>query len=78
MHNKLFFFFSGLFHRAISQSGTAVGLWGLTKSNVAKNHAQRLAAHVGCPKENSIELVNCLREKDAREITGAEEIFEVT
>ncbi|OXB84033.1 UNVERIFIED_CONTAM: hypothetical protein H355_015544 [Colinus virginianus] len=55
----------GLFHRAISESGTAIR--SLFTENPEKE-AQRIAAAAGCEKSNSAALVECLREKTGEEI----------
>lgn len=53
----------GLFHGAISESGSALmPLFFRTDSILSQ--AQRLAQAVGCPTENSEELVSCLRTVD--------------
>lgn len=53
----------GLFHGAISESGSALmPLFFRTDDIVSQ--AQRLAQAVGCPTKNSEELVSCLRTVD--------------
>ncbi|XP_065589254.1 fatty acyl-CoA hydrolase precursor, medium chain-like [Cyrtonyx montezumae] len=55
----------GLFHRAISESGTAIrNLF----TEYPEKEAQRIAAAAGCEKSNSAALVECLREKTEEEI----------
>ena len=56
----------GLFQRAISQSGSALKAWALTKDPASQ--AKRLGRLFRCPTENSHDLVACLRRVDARKI----------
>uniref|UniRef100_A0A8C2YDB0 Carboxylic ester hydrolase n=1 Tax=Coturnix japonica TaxID=93934 RepID=A0A8C2YDB0_COTJA len=55
----------GLFHRAISESGTVVRTLFTEKS---EEEAQRIAAASGCEKSSSAALVECLREKTEEEM----------
>ncbi|XP_027766306.1 fatty acyl-CoA hydrolase precursor, medium chain-like isoform X2 [Empidonax traillii] len=55
----------GLFHRAISESGTAL-LSSFTDQ--PKEEAQKIAALSGCEKSSSAAIVECLREKTEEEI----------
>lgn len=57
---------SGLFQRAIAQSGTALCPWCIQK--YVGKYTRRLAEHLKCPVEPSAELINCLRGKDAEDI----------
>ncbi|XP_069696446.1 esterase E4-like [Periplaneta americana] len=59
----------GLFHRAISMSGTALINWALGHPGVGRNNTHKLARQLNCPTEPSDELVKCLKNKDAYEIT---------
>uniref|UniRef100_A0A8C5UDV7 Carboxylic ester hydrolase n=1 Tax=Malurus cyaneus samueli TaxID=2593467 RepID=A0A8C5UDV7_9PASS len=54
----------GLFHKAISQSGTAT--MGFTDQ--PKEEAQKIAAVSGCEKSSSAAMVECLREKTEEEL----------
>nr|CAH0100418.1 unnamed protein product [Daphnia galeata] len=56
----------GLFHRAISQSGTALNHWAM-KKNVG-SYAKQLAKYLNCPQSNSNELLACLRKKPADQL----------
>jgi carboxylesterase type B len=56
----------GLFHRAISQSGTALHWWGFT--NIARERAFRLGQALGCNTNNSDELFEFLQEVPAKDI----------
>uniref|UniRef100_A0A8C3BA76 Carboxylic ester hydrolase n=1 Tax=Cairina moschata TaxID=8855 RepID=A0A8C3BA76_CAIMO len=55
----------GLFHKAISESGTAVRI---LFTDEPEEQAQRIAAAAGCEKSSSAALVECLREKTEAEI----------
>uniref|UniRef100_A0A8C3DM97 Carboxylic ester hydrolase n=1 Tax=Corvus moneduloides TaxID=1196302 RepID=A0A8C3DM97_CORMO len=55
----------GLFHKAISESGTAgLGLF----TDQPKEEAQKIAAVSGCEKSSSAAIVECLREKTEEEL----------
>lgn len=61
----------GLFHRAISQSGSAFMPWVLPPADpLAK--AKEQAEVVGCPATNSAALVRCLRGMEAKDIVKKE------
>ncbi|XP_015115295.1 venom carboxylesterase-6 isoform X2 [Diachasma alloeum] len=62
----------GLFHRVISQSGTALAPWSRTTPAAAKKQAQRLAKQLNCPVEPSEKLRDCLQHKDPIEVTSAD------
>ncbi|XP_034947795.1 venom carboxylesterase-6 [Chelonus insularis] len=66
-----------LIHRGISQSGTVLCPWVLTRPGHAKKKAIRLAEHLNCPTQSSSELLACLRQKDAVDIIGADRIFQI-
>ncbi|XP_040537233.1 fatty acyl-CoA hydrolase precursor, medium chain isoform X1 [Gallus gallus] len=55
----------GLFHKAISESGTAIRALFTDKP---EEEAQRIAAASGCEKSSSAALVECLREKTEEEM----------
>ncbi|XP_046396535.1 juvenile hormone esterase-like [Ischnura elegans] len=60
---------AGLFHRAISSSGSALSSWAITRDPMALTRRQ--AKLLNCPNaENatSKQIVDCLRDKDAEEI----------
>ncbi|KAJ4446943.1 hypothetical protein ANN_13645 [Periplaneta americana] len=61
-------FFSGLFHRGISESGTATCIWALSAASTHKENREKLAAEMGCPTQPSSELISCLRNVDAEKI----------
>ncbi|KRT86636.1 hydrolase, partial [Oryctes borbonicus] len=56
----------GLFHRGISQSGTAINPWALQEASLDK--AKRLAALMGCPTTNSKEIIKCLKLRNGNQI----------
>lgn len=66
----------GLFHRAISQSGTAHCPWTLTRPGFAKQKAKIVAERLNCPFGNSQEFIDCLRKKDAVDIIGVDRAFQ--
>ncbi|XP_010291995.1 PREDICTED: liver carboxylesterase 1 [Phaethon lepturus] len=55
----------GLFHKAISESGTAVRV---LFTDQPEEEAQRIATASGCEKYSSAAIVECLREKTEEEI----------
>ncbi|XP_074769112.1 fatty acyl-CoA hydrolase precursor, medium chain-like [Athene noctua] len=55
----------GLFHKAISESGTAVRV---LFTDQPEEEARRIAAASGCDKSSSAAVVECLREKTEEEI----------
>ncbi|XP_076205237.1 fatty acyl-CoA hydrolase precursor, medium chain isoform X1 [Aptenodytes patagonicus] len=55
----------GLFHKAISESGTAVRI---LFTDQPEEEAQRIVAASGCEKSSSAAIVECLREKTEEEI----------
>ncbi|PSN42538.1 hypothetical protein C0J52_03840 [Blattella germanica] len=65
----------GLFHRAISQSGTALCSWSLAPHGSTTSKAKKLATLLGCPTQSSSALIDCLRKKEATEITGTDKEF---
>ena len=65
---KILNFPPGLFHRAISMSGTVLNNWAFMKH--PKEQSQYFGEHVGCPTKNSKEMVECLKKKDGRELAG--------
>ncbi|KAJ4441010.1 hypothetical protein ANN_10859 [Periplaneta americana] len=61
----------GLFQRAISQSGSAFSL-NIQPLMDHTSQARQQAQIVGCPTNNSAQLVRCLRGVDARTLVSAE------
>ena len=60
---------SGLFHRAIAQSGSCLNSWAFTNSS--KRMAFRLGEKLGIKTENPQELLNHLRSLDTKALTKA-------
>lgn len=65
----------GLFHRGISQSGSALNPWVLQEN--AREKAVKLAELLGCPSANSAQIVSCLSKRSARQIVNAVKEFQV-
>ncbi|XP_073975425.1 juvenile hormone esterase-like [Rhodnius prolixus] len=59
----------GLFHKAISQSGVAFASWANPPSQIARSRAINFAQLLNCSVESSEVILNCLRTKDAFEIS---------
>ncbi|GFG34026.1 hypothetical protein Cfor_05019, partial [Coptotermes formosanus] len=62
----------GLFHRAVSQSGTALCSWALAPNGSSTHLTERLANLLHCQSQPSSTLVSCLRKKNAVDITAAD------
>ncbi|XP_054273063.1 esterase FE4-like isoform X1 [Macrosteles quadrilineatus] len=60
----------GLFHKAISQSGTALCPWAISTAARHRELAAQLAQLTGCSFTSSQELVDCLRALPAQDIVG--------
>ncbi|XP_072519082.1 neuroligin-3a isoform X2 [Salminus brasiliensis] len=56
----------GLFHRAIIQSGSALSSWAVNYQPV--KYTRLLAEKVGCNVLDTMDMVHCLRKKNAREL----------
>lgn len=69
---------TGLFHRAISQSGTADCRWAVAKPGSARKKATKLAKLLACPSKDSKQLVDCLRTKEATELIATDRSFQVS
>ncbi|PNF29114.1 hypothetical protein B7P43_G12621 [Cryptotermes secundus] len=65
----------GLFHRGISQSGTALCTWALAANGSSSYQAKKLAKLLDCPTSPTADLVDCLRTKDARDIIATDKQF---
>ncbi|GJQ88161.1 hypothetical protein Trydic_g13162 [Trypoxylus dichotomus] len=63
----------GLFHRGVSQSGTALDYWSIRKSPLKR--AENLGKKLGCPIEISKDLRDCLRTRSAKEIVNSQQKF---
>lgn len=57
---------AGLFHRAIAESGSSICPWAMIDDPLF--YAQALAEKMGCPTNDTTELVECLREQDPEEV----------
>ncbi|CDQ95703.1 unnamed protein product [Oncorhynchus mykiss] len=57
---------SGLFQRAIAQSGSAISSWSVNYQPL--KYTKILARKVGCSHSETAELVDCLRKKNFREL----------
>lgn len=68
---------AGLFHKAISQSGTALVPWAESPFGEASKRAMKLAELLGCPHTPSKTFIECLRTKDSYDIIGTEFDFYV-
>lgn len=60
----------GLFHNAISQSGTAISPWAFVREPI--HQAKRFAEKVNCTHATKDELLKCLKEKKAEELLPSE------
>nr|WGO51729.1 putative antennal esterase CXE33 [Ectropis grisescens] len=63
---------AGLFHKAISESGTAVVPWAEASPGEALKNAFRLAKFLDCPQSPSEKMIACLRTKDSYDIIDTE------
>jgi len=70
--------FTGLFHRSISQSGTATCSWVLTPKGRPKELAEQVAGLFDCPAHTSKELISCLRKQDAYKLYNADREIKVS
>ncbi|XP_049885046.1 juvenile hormone esterase-like [Pectinophora gossypiella] len=68
---------AGLFHKAISESGTAMVPWAEAPPGEALRNAFRLAKLLNCPQAPSERMLTCLRTKDSYDIINTEFRFYV-
>lgn len=61
---------AGLFHRAITESGTALNPWALQEHPL--HYAQMMGEKFSCPTDDNAALVDCLRQQDAYDIADKE------
>jgi len=66
-------YITGLFHRAIAQSGSALCTWVAEDAAVARTKAFRLAKALGCKTSDSKELVEFLMKVPAQQLIEATE-----
>ncbi len=60
------FSYTGLFQRAIAQSGTALSSWAV--SFQPAKYARMLAKKVGCNLKDTVDMVECLQKKHYKEL----------
>jgi carboxylesterase type B len=72
-----FVLLTGLFHRGISQSGTALCTWALATNGSSMHQAKKLAGLLDCPVHPNVDLLDCLRTKDAIDIIATDKQFMV-
>lgn len=77
MTNIDHFCFIGLFHRGISQSGTALTSWSLALPGATRNNTAKMAELLGCPVAPTKALVDCLRTKPVQDIITTDVHFMV-
>ncbi|XP_073973299.1 juvenile hormone esterase-like [Rhodnius prolixus] len=65
----------GLFHRGISQSGSALTNWVNSPPGIARSRAIKMGQIFNCSTESSVEILNCLRSKNAYELTESFQQF---
>jgi hypothetical protein len=70
--------FAGLFHRSISQSGTATSFWVVTRKGRPKALVQQVAGLYDCPAHPSKDLISCLRKQDAYKLYSADFAIQVS
>uniref|UniRef100_A0A224XMB6 Carboxylic ester hydrolase n=1 Tax=Panstrongylus lignarius TaxID=156445 RepID=A0A224XMB6_9HEMI len=63
----------GLFHKAFSMSGTTLIPWAQAEN--AREKAERVAAELNCPTENSLEMKNCLKNVDGIKLVATSKKF---
>lgn len=56
----MMYYISGLFHRTIVQSGSALNFWALKHELEARDLGQEMARRLGC--ENNDSMLTCLRD----------------
>lgn len=61
----------GLFHRAIGESGSVLAEWALDRNGQGRVASLRIAEIAGCPLKPYEDLLNCVRNVDAGELTRA-------
>ena len=69
---------TGLFHRSISQSGTATCPWVVKRKGVPKALAEQVAGLFDCPAHPSKDLISCLRKQDAYKLYNADLAIKVS
>lgn len=59
---------TGLFHRAISHSGSALALWARSRPSIIRQKTLAFGILVGCPVDSSAELLECLQSVPANDL----------
>jgi carboxylesterase type B len=68
---------AGLFHRAISQSGTALNAWAWPTDSLSL--ARRQAMYAGCnPEDDTSHIVACLKKVDGKTLIDSGDRFKVS
>jgi hypothetical protein len=70
--------FTGLFHRSISQSGTANSAWAVNPKGRPKAIAELVAELFDCPADPSNHFISCLRIRDAYMLYDAHDDIKVS
>ncbi|XP_046740690.1 esterase E4-like [Diprion similis] len=63
----------GLFHRYITDSGSALGAWAYKPSGLYSGRAFDLGKYVGCSNTSTDSLIECLRTVDFFDITASDQ-----
>ena len=66
---------AGLFQSGMSFSGTALDCW--TQSENSREKAMRLAELMGCPMDDVKNMIECMRQRPAKDIVSAQTKFMV-
>jgi len=59
---------TGLFHKAISQSGSALKIWALSRNTLQQS--RELSSAMGCPTFDTKAMIDCLKKVDARKLVS--------
>jgi hypothetical protein len=65
------FFSIGLFQRAIAQSGSVLAEWAIDRDGRGKEASLKIAEIAGCPLEPYQDLLTCVQNIDAKNLTQA-------
>ena len=68
----------GLFHRAIGESGSVLAEWAVDRDGQGKKGSIRVAELAGCPIESYPELLSCVQNLDATDLTLAYGVYRVS
>jgi len=61
---------TGLFHRAIHQSGTSLDFWTINRD--VKEQSKSYAKRLGCPTATSQEMISCMKKIDSTTLIAQE------